>query len=132
MNKQRFLAGVAMIALGCLVLAPVPPLSGQEEKGSLTKAKVYVYPKMLTAKDKLAFGPGKEGKEIPIKGESALIYVDLAPDARFAHGTECILISAEGAQVIKGSWWLILNGEALFRGEEKDFKVDFPINLSGK
>ncbi len=135
MKKHRLVAGLAVIAICCLVVIAVQPLSGQGdkgEKGPPSKAKVYVYPKKVTAKDKLAFGPGKDGKEIPIKAESTLIYVDLAPDARFAHGTQCILISTEGAQVTKGNWWLVLNGEPLFRGEEKEYKVDFPIDLSGK
>src|SRR5262249_2601859 len=48
-------------------------------------------------------------------GESTLVYVDLAPDARFAHPTQCILISAGGARVIDGNWWLVLNGKPLFR-----------------
>jgi hypothetical protein len=96
------------------------------------KAKVYVYPQKLTAKDKLSFGPSEEQKEtIPIKEESTLAYVDLAPDARFAHPTQCVLISTDGAQVIEGDWWLILNGMPLFR-DEKGFKVDCPISLSGE
>jgi hypothetical protein len=132
MKKQRLVAG---LALCCLVLVAVQPLSGQGdkgEKGLRSKAKVYVYPKKLTAKDKLSFGPGKEQKEtIPIKGETTLIYVDLAPQARFAHDTQCILVSTNGARVVKGSWWMILNGEDLFR-DGKDFKVEFPIGLSGK
>jgi hypothetical protein len=134
MKLQRLVAGLAVVAFCCLVLVAVQPLAGQGDKGEqgpTSKAKIYVYPKKVTAKDKLSFGPGKDGKEIPIKGESTLIYVDLAPDARFAHGTQCILISTEGAQVTKGNWWLMLNGEPLFRGEEKDYKVDFPITVLG-
>ena len=37
----------------------------------------------------------------------------------------------EGARAIKGDWWLILNGEDLFR-DGKGFKVDYPIGLPGK
>lgn len=136
--------GLATSALCCLVVLAVQSQSGQDEKrprnedlnetikGPPIKTKVYVYPKKLTPIDKLSFGPGKDQKEtIPIKGETTLIYVDLVPDARFAHGTQCILVSKEGARVINGDWWLILNGEDLFR-DGKDFKVDFPIGLSGK
>jgi hypothetical protein len=135
MDKQRFFArfvGLATFVFCCLVVLAVQSLSGQDDKGPPSKAKVYVYPKKLTAKDKLSFGPGKDQKEtIPIKGETTLIYVDLFPDARFAHETQCILVSTEGARVIKGSWWMILNGADLFR-DGKDFKVEFPIDLSGK
>jgi hypothetical protein len=89
---SRF-AGLAMIALCCVVAMAVQSLSGQGDKGPSSKANVYVYPKKLTAKDKLSFGPGKDQKET--------------------------------------SWWLVLNGERLFC-DGKDFKVDFPVNLSGK
>jgi hypothetical protein len=135
MNRTRWFALcglVVALAVFALILQGVPPLAAEQDKGPPSKSKVYVYPKKLTDKDKLSFGPGKEQKEtIPIKGETTLIYVDLAPDARFAHGTECILISADGTRVIKGSWWLVLNGEDLFR-DGKEYKVDFPIDLSGK
>ena len=135
MNRHRWFALCAIVAVLVVVglmLRGAPPLAAEQDKDPPSKAKVYVYPEKLTAKDKLSFGPGTEQKEtIPIKGETTLVYVDLAPDARFAHPTQCILISTEGARVIKGSWWLVLNGEELFR-DGKDFKVDFPIDLSGK
>jgi hypothetical protein len=86
----------------------------------------------LTPGDKLSFGPDAERKKlIPIKGETTLIYVDLAPDARFAHPTHCVLVSAEGTRVIQGDWWLVLNGKPLFR-EDKISQVDFPISLTGQ
>jgi hypothetical protein len=119
-------------ALAAVGLLSAAPLVAQQGKRPLDKARVYVYPQKLTARDKLSFGPGTEQKKaIPIKEETTLIYVDLLPNARFAHPTECILVSSEGARVIKGDWWLVLNGKALFR-DGKEFKVDFPIVLSGK
>src|SRR5262249_18397570 len=106
--------------------------TARQDKGPSPKAQVYVYSDQLTAADKLSFGPGTEQKEtIPIKGGTTLVYVDLMPGARFAHPTQCILISSDGARVIKGDWWLVLNGKPLFR-DGKAFKVDFPIDLSGK
>lgn len=139
MNRTRssaMCAFVAALAIVALPLRGAAPLAAEQDKAPPSrKAKVYLYPRKLTPKDRLSFGPGKEQIEIiPIKGETTLIYVDLDPGARFAHGTQCILISTEGARVIKGSWWMILNGEELFR-EDKDVKqhqVDFPIDLSGK
>jgi hypothetical protein len=121
----------ALAAVG-LLSPSVAPLVAQQGKGFPDKARVYVYPQPLTARDKLSFGPDTEQKKtIPIKETTTLIYVDLAPGARFAHPTECILVSSEGARVIRGDWWLILNGKALFR-DGKDYKVDFPMVLSGK
>ena len=91
-----------------------------------------MYPHKLTANDKLSFGPDADQKKlIPIKGETTLIYVDLAPEARFAHATQCILVSSDGARVIPGDWWLILNGQDLFR-DGRNVQVNFPVNLSGR
>ena len=134
MSRRRWFALCAIaaaLAVG-LMSRGAPPLAAEQDRGPPSKARVYVYPEKLTAKDKLSFGPGTEQKQtIPIKKEATLVYMDLAPDARFAHPTQCILISTEGAQVIKGDWWLVLNGKPLFR-DGKDFKVNFPIDLSGK
>jgi hypothetical protein len=134
MNRQRWFASCAMVVAAAVILGlrtGSPPAVAQD-KGPPTEAKVYVYPEKLTAKDKLSFGPSEEQKKtIPIKGEATLVYVDLMPNARFAHPTQCILISTDGARVIKGDWWLVLNGKRLF-SDGKNFKVDFPIGVSGK
>jgi hypothetical protein len=123
---------LASFAVICLVLWLRTPLAAVQDKGTPSKAKVYVYPQKLTSKDILSFGPDKmQKKTIPIKGETTLVYVDLAPNARFAHPTQCILISTEGARVVEGNWWLVLNGQDLFR-DGKESKVSFPIDLSGK
>jgi hypothetical protein len=135
MNRHRWVAPSALVAAAAaavLLSRGASPLTAEPGGGPPSNAEVYVYPEKLTPKDKLSFGPGNEQKKtIPIKRESTLIYVDLAPDARFAHPTQCILISTDGARVVNGNWWLILNGKPLFR-DAKAFKVDFPIKLSGK
>src|SRR5262245_39204768 len=134
MNRRRWFALyiVAALAAVALMLRGAPRVVAVQEKGPPRRAMVYVYPEKLTAKDKLSFGPSTQQKQtIPIKGDTTLIYVDLMPDARFGHPTQCILISTEGARVVKGDWWLILNGTDLFRNG-KDFKVTFPLDLSGK
>jgi hypothetical protein len=133
MNRYTPFAKFALLAVlaGFGLLLAGLPLTAQKE-GTRTKAKVYVYPHKLTANDKLSFGQDEEQKGlIPIKGETTLIYVDLAPDARFAHPTQCILISAGGARVIDGQWWLVLNGQPLFR-DGKTTQVNSPVLLSGK
>lgn len=91
-------------------------------------AEVFVHPEKLTAKDVLSFG--EKGGRIEVKGETTLVSVDLVPGARFAHPTECVLISAEGTKVIKGTWWLVLNGKPLFRGG-KGYTAEFPVKLAG-
>ena len=126
------LGGVAAIALTVGALC----LNGRAEPAREThqplpqKANVFVHPEKLTVKDKLT--DGQSGKAIEIKSETTLIWVDLNPDARFAHATEYVLISVEGTRVIKGNWWPVLNDKPLFRGEEKTYKSEFPVKLSGK
>ncbi len=105
-------------------------LQGAEETSVAVKTAVFVYPHELTSKDTL-LADGENGKAIPNKSNSALIWADLQPGARFAHPTEFLLISGEGTQVIKGTWWPILNGKDLFRGE-KAFQIEFPIKLPSK
>lgn len=122
----------ALIFVGTGVFLMTSLISAKDDKGPSVKAQVYVHPKKLTAEDKLSFGPDSDQKLlIPIKGETTLVYIDLAPDARFAHPTQCVLISADGTCVMNGNWWLVLNGNPLFR-EAKISQVGFPINLSRK
>ena len=134
MSRHRWFALgtlIALLAVVGLMQRGISPLAAEQEKGPPSKAKVYVYPLKVTPKDKLSFGVPQMEMPVAIKRESTLVYVDLNPTAKFSHPTMCILISNEGAEMIKGDWWLVLNGKALFR-DEKDFKVNFPIELSGK
>jgi hypothetical protein len=125
--RLRLLGSLVMI---CVVGLAATQLAAQGDRvGIKSKTNVFVYPEKLTEKDKLTDGAG--AKEIEIKSESTLIWIDLSPDARFAHPTQYILISTEGARVVKGQWWPVLNGKALFR-EAKEDQAEFPIKLTGK
>lgn len=120
------LAGQQLIAQGTK--------DGKDEKekdAKPAKANVFTYPEKLTARDKLVDGPAEKASEIEIKSETTLIWVDLAPDYRFAHATEYVLITAQGARVVKGSWWPVLNGKPLFR-DTKAYNAEFPIKLTQK
>jgi hypothetical protein len=120
----------AALAVIFLVAFSFCQLQGREGKDAPKRgADVFIYPEKLTSKAKLT--DGKEGKAIEIKSETTLIWVDLAPDAWFSHGTEYVLISAEGTRVIKGVWWPVLNGKDLFRDGKKT-NVEFPIFLPRK
>ena len=109
--------------------SPASALRGQERDDRNTKAHVFMHPEMLTSADKLS--DGKSGKPIEIQGETTLLWIDLMPDARFAHDTEYVLISATGARVVKGSWWPVLNGKDLFR-DGKTAQHETPITLIRK
>jgi uncharacterized Zn-binding protein involved in type VI secretion len=127
-RRGAFAAAVAAIAVLGTWGKPLP---AQEKAGGPPSGapQVFVYPEKLTAKDDLSFG-GK-GENIEINGETTLVWVDLAPGARYGHPTECVLISAAGTRVVKGDWWLVLNGKPLFR-DGKGYKVEFPTRLGGR
>src|SRR5262249_60116367 len=112
MNRCHWFALFAVLAALAVVGSErnmSSPLAAAQD-GPPVVAKVYVHPQKLTAKDKLSFGPSEEQKKtIPIKGEATLVYVDLMPNARFAHPTQCILISTDGAPRINAAWRPILN-----------------------
>jgi hypothetical protein len=100
------LGGLCVVVVGiCALWVGGRQLAGEEAKEAQVKKKanVFFYPQKLTPKDKLT--DGREGKEIEIKSETAFIWVDLAPEAKFAHLTEYILVSPEKTRVIKGAWW---------------------------
>jgi hypothetical protein len=100
-------------------------LSTEKNKVDSSKPAVHVYSETLTAKDNLQDGP--DGKAIAITSETKLIWVDLAPWARFAHDTEYLLITSEGTTIIKGQWWPVLNGKAIMRGDERNRLDDLII-----
>ena len=121
----------AALAAVCVLALAGQSATAQVTMGEPAKsANVFVYPEKLTAKDRLTDGPS--GGAIEIKGETTLIWVDLLPDARFAHPTEYLLITADGTRVVKGSWRPVLNGKELFTQGTKPYKAEFPIHLPGK
>jgi|HubBroStandDraft_6_1064221.scaffolds.fasta_scaffold609738_2 hypothetical protein len=123
-------AGFALVIVLSLCISNQALRSQDQEKeaSSPPKANVFAYPDKLTEKDKLVDGPS--GTIIKIGGETTLIWVDLAPDYRFAHPTEYVLISVDGARVIKGHWWPVLNGKPLFRNTTP-YNAEFPIKMVG-
>lgn len=86
-------------------------------------ARIFVHHATLKADDKLQ--DGDEGPIIALDGETTLIWVDRMPEARYAHPTEYVLISGKETRVVKGDWWPVLNGRALFRDGQK-FQIKFP------
>jgi hypothetical protein len=114
----------------CNLWVTTPSSEAQEADAARTKkAQVFVHSEILTEGDKLSDGANKT--PIEIKGETTLIWVDLMPEARFAHPTEYILVSGEGTRIVKGQWWPHLNGKDLFR-DGKSSKFETPITLKRK
>lgn len=86
-------------------------------------ARIFQYHATLKAADKLQ--DGDSGPAIALDGETMLIWIDRMPEARYSHPTEYVLVSGKGTRVVKGDWWPVLNGRAIFRGGQK-FQITFP------
>ena len=133
-RATRRLAWVCVVSVCALLVGQqVPSEAGTGDAEAVPKtprkAIVHVYPETLSDKDVLK--DGAHGDRIDLAGATTLIWVDLMPDARFAHPTEYVLISAEGTRVVKGNWWPHLNGKDVLRGDEGT-KVESPIRLGGE
>jgi hypothetical protein len=117
-----------VLAAVCLSTSAGPEFfQAQEKSGPPRGFHTFVWPKALTADNKLSV----QGKVVVIKGLTTLIWVDLAPGARFAHPAELILISSSGTRVVRADWWPTLNGKDLFRNENQT-EVDSPLRVNDK
>ena len=103
------------------------------------KIIIHVYPHELTPQDQLVDGPAEQ--LFRIGDNCLLVWVDLLPEAFFAHPTAYILISSESIRVEHGDWWPVLNGKSILYGERNKtgiispFKIFFdfyPIKKSNK
>lgn len=88
---------------------------------------VYIYPFPLAAKDQLVDGP--DGKPFELAGETILAWVDLQPNAKFAHPTLYVLISGNEARVLPGQWWPVLNGKRILSGASPSYTIQMPFVL---
>ena len=78
-TQRHSLTCVALaISLSLAMHAPTS-LQAEEVKTPPTTTRVFVHPVKLSGKDKLQVD-GKNGKLIPLKSESILIWVDLRPE----------------------------------------------------
>lgn len=95
-----------------MVVAVDKPIIAGGDKTMKTCVNVYCYPYELTPADKLMDGDTL----LPIADNTLLIWVDLHPDAKFAHNTVYLLISPAGIRLEKGQWWPELNGKRILYG----------------
>lgn len=85
---------------------------------------VYAYPVPLKAGDQLRDGP--EGDSIACKEGTTFLWVDLLPEAKFAHPTLYVLMSGGEAKSFKGQWWPELNGERVLYGLASPLVIKSP------
>jgi hypothetical protein len=93
------------------------------------KIVIYVYPHELTSQDQLSDGPGEQ--LFTIDDNCLLVWVDLLPEAFFAHPTAYILVSKDSIRIEHGSWWPTLNGERILFGERNKTGIISPFVVSG-
>lgn len=95
------------------------------------KIKIYIYPYPLTKDDRLCDGPVSVGERcFALDNATMLIWVDLMPEARFAHPTAYVLISGRNTRVERGNWWPMLNGKRILLGEQNSICVPSPFDLA--
>jgi hypothetical protein len=92
------------------------------------KIIIHIYPHQLTSQDKLADGPAEQ--LFKIDDNCLLVWVDLLPEAYFAHPTAYILISREHIRAEYGNWWPILNGRRILYGEQNKTGIISPFKVS--
>jgi hypothetical protein len=92
------------------------------------KIVIHVYPHELTSQDQLNDGPAEQLYKID--DNCLLVWVDLLPEAFFAHPTAYILISRESIRAERGNWWPILNGKRILYGERNKTGIVSPFKIA--
>jgi len=88
---------------------------------------VHFYPHALLPQDILQDGP--DGKNLDIKDDTFLIWVDLFPSLFFTHDTAYILISKGDIRIKRGRWWPVLNGKMILHNEHEKYAFISPFDL---
>lgn len=92
------------------------------------KIVIHVYPHELNSLDQLTDGPAEP--LFKMDDNCLLIWIDLLPDAYFAHPTAYILVSKESIRAEHGNWWPILNGKRILYGEQNKTGIISPFKVS--
>ncbi len=88
---------------------------------------VHIHPKEIGPEDVLTDGDQQDARRFEIAEPTILVWIDLHPDARFAHDTRYILLSASSLRTEAGMWWPVLNGERILYGGQGEIEV--PLEL---
>jgi hypothetical protein len=111
----------------CLMIILLFPLLSFSQEGEMY-INVHFYPHSLSPQDILLDGPF--GKNLDIRDDTFLIWVDLFPGMFFTHQTAYILISKENVRVERGNWWPVLNGKMILHNENGQYALISPFELS--
>jgi len=89
---------------------------------------VYIFPHELNSNDVIADGPS--GNIFRLLNNTLFIWVDFAPNAKYAHDTAYILLAKRRSRVEKGSWWPILNNKVILYNQTNKLAVISPFVLA--
>jgi hypothetical protein len=92
------------------------------------KIIIHIYPHELTSQDRLIDGP--TDRLFRKEDNCLLVWVDLLPEAFFAHPTAYIMISRESIRADHGNWWPVLNGKRILYGERNKTGIISPFKVS--
>jgi len=110
-----------------LMFCPIPRLMCVEAQEEII---TYIYPIELKKGDMVS--DGKYGSSIKIESDTLFIWIDLMPDARFAHPTKYIFIRDHKDQPVlvhDGQWWPYLNGNSILYGSLNKSCLTSPYQL---
>jgi hypothetical protein len=106
-----------------LLLFPLSLLSQEVDQ----HIHVHFYPYSLSPQDILQDGP--DGKNLDIREDTFLVWVDMFPGMFFTHETAYILFSKQGVRIEKGDWWPVLNGKMILYNEHGQYALISPFEL---
>ena len=110
----------------CVMILLLFPLLSFSQEGN-QHINVHFYPHSLSPQDILQDGP--YGKNLDIREDTFLIWIDLFPGMFFAHETAYILISKENIRIERGNWWPVLNGKMILHNEHDKYAFISPFDL---
>ena len=93
-----------------------------------TTSNVYIYTHELTSKDILK--DGTTSTVFKLGNNTLLVWIDLAPGAKFEHATLYLLISDQSIMVNKGKWWPVLNTKTILYPDYNAVGIISPFVLN--
>jgi hypothetical protein len=126
--KRKTLLLSSVSALLLLLGFGLAPKAFMQESGPYPDVLVYTYDKLLPPGAPLMDGDVKKFK---IDEYTWFTWVDLMPEAKFAHDTVYIFVSADGkVSAVPGQWWPELDGKIILYGW-KPWELKFPVDVHG-
>jgi hypothetical protein len=127
MKRSVASGAVSVILVFTMALGAQSRIPRAVPLGAPGSVAVCVFPHELNSNDRLQ--DGRSGRVLSLPDSTLLVWVDLAPAARFSHPTAYVLISPEGTQVEEGVWWPVLNGRRILQSKPNSISVISPFQV---